>query len=975
MSDSDVTPPSSSPSGDPIFSSTMVKSPPQGVDLLEIVRNGRVSLRQTATDWLDLYSVNQSQAMLHLVQLVFLATGFDVTITSSMLEGKEPYELMVEMETSDHLSDYVQISLMVGDSREGRMFRDNFTGLLSQVVVRSKNSILYDNILMDKLIGMFVSMSSSNVRVVRHTGCLAALNIVTALVTVTKVQEEQHRNTKRQLEAEKRKGPASRAADRMEVLGDKMEEMEQNQTQLGEMIDYIFKSVFVVRNKDIADDIRTLCIHEMGVWLKECPERFLKDSYLKYVGWSLYDLDSQVRLQSVLCLQPIYGSPHYTDKLTLFTEKFKDRIVLMTLDSDIDVSVEAVNLLTLLTRSYPEVLSDSDCEQVFLLIYSGHRKVGLAAGAFLLERLESRGGYSEMESTKSKRGKTRSRSAFLVRDILTFSVEVELENKEQFLVDSLVHWCPALTDWETFTDLLIEEVGGGEDMLELEDTEARELVFLMVASVKQAVEGQPPDGRDGIKKVMTANDQRSMRKAKESVTLCLVANLATLLYKYLSHPEISAKLFSLVQWMDVEQYTRTRQEPALDNLLELCREAIQLHSHSHLLASLSQAVELLCTPSLSIYSRCNTARSHILDYVAEQFRLGMEDFSSAKSTDRDQLEEESKCLQISLEKLCSLSPRHDLSEYGLWSSLLDIVSQVLQEDTVMDTSVVDHYEIAVLALNCCYYSLLWQLRMMKLHRNGRSKKRMRTGDVQERCDQFLTVCQEAVVTDGSLAKEAFTSVCDLLLLLGVSTPPPPVQEQEQQSVWIQVTQQTVERLGSFVEDLVLDEGQVQDDDFETVSNKRKMLASFCKLILRNVIPVKYFSLVLKHWVRHEDRFGDIIKKCLAELRTCSRAVCGRVMVQALCEELGAMEVVDRANYQFATLRQLSKKFALSLGLDPVRNRETLMAVHKFGIEAATSEGGKMELLELLGEFTQRISPQDKKVFFLLIFYTCDFYQY
>ena len=117
-----------------------------------------------------------------------------------------------------------------------------------------------------------------------------------------------------------------------------------------------------------------------------------------------------------------------------------------------------------------------------------------------------------------------------------------------------------------------------------------------------------------------------------------------LLHKYLSHPEISAKLFSLVQWLDLEQYTRTRQEAALDNLLALCQEAIELHCDPQILTSLSHALELLCTPSLSVYSRCDTARSHILDYVAQQFRHSMEDVSSAKSSDREQLQEESKSL-------------------------------------------------------------------------------------------------------------------------------------------------------------------------------------------------------------------------------------------------------------------------------------------------------------------------------------------
>ena len=28
---------------------------------------------------------------------------------------------------------------------------------------------------------------------------------------------------------------------------------------------------------------------EIGVWMKKYPNMFLDDSYLKYVGWTLYD--------------------------------------------------------------------------------------------------------------------------------------------------------------------------------------------------------------------------------------------------------------------------------------------------------------------------------------------------------------------------------------------------------------------------------------------------------------------------------------------------------------------------------------------------------------------------------------------------------------------------------------------------------------------------------------------------------------
>ena len=116
--------------------------------MLEIVRSGLVSLRQSAIDWLEIYSDDRPRAMLDLVQFVFLATGYEVTLTSKMLEEMEPQELVAQMATVERLGDQVQISLMVGTGQEGKKFRANFCEFLRQVVVLSKNSILYDNMLM-----------------------------------------------------------------------------------------------------------------------------------------------------------------------------------------------------------------------------------------------------------------------------------------------------------------------------------------------------------------------------------------------------------------------------------------------------------------------------------------------------------------------------------------------------------------------------------------------------------------------------------------------------------------------------------------------------------------------------------------------------------------------------------------------------------------------------------------------------------
>jgi hypothetical protein len=79
---------------------------------------------------------------------------------------------------------------------------------------------------------------------------------------------------------------------------------------------------------------------------------------------------------------------------------------------------------------------------MYLQIYSRERRVGQAAGVFLRDRLEAAGRYGDKPDTKSSRGKPRRPASLLLRDIIDFSHEVELDNHEKYLVDSLMHCCP-----------------------------------------------------------------------------------------------------------------------------------------------------------------------------------------------------------------------------------------------------------------------------------------------------------------------------------------------------------------------------------------------------------------------------------------------------------------------------------------------------------------------------------------------------
>ena len=60
--------------------------------------------------------------------------------------------------------------------------------------------------------------------------------------------------------------------------------------------------------------------------MKHLPTHFLKDQYLKYVGWTLHDRHAEVRLKSVLALQGLYMIEEFAQQLELFTARY-DRAI------------------------------------------------------------------------------------------------------------------------------------------------------------------------------------------------------------------------------------------------------------------------------------------------------------------------------------------------------------------------------------------------------------------------------------------------------------------------------------------------------------------------------------------------------------------------------------------------------------------------------------------------------------------------
>jgi hypothetical protein len=77
---------------------------------------------------------------------------------------------------------------------------------------------------------------------------------------------------------------------------------------------------------------------------------FLKDTFLKYVGWSLNDKHAAVRLSALSALAQLYASEDNLAPMDTFSARFAERILQMTNDVDDGVVAKALVVLVALLQ-------------------------------------------------------------------------------------------------------------------------------------------------------------------------------------------------------------------------------------------------------------------------------------------------------------------------------------------------------------------------------------------------------------------------------------------------------------------------------------------------------------------------------------------------------------------------------------------------------------------------------------------------
>ncbi|XP_049898198.1 cohesin subunit SA-2 isoform X2 [Epinephelus moara] len=585
----------------------------QGISAEEIydaVRSGKSAMVTVVDEWLDSYKRSREAGLLVLINFIVQSCGCKGVVSREMLNSMQNAEIISTL-TKEFNEDSVNYPLC-SPGPQLRRFKAGLFEFARVLVSSCRNSLIYDEYLFPSLLALLTGLSDSQVRAFRHTSTLFAMKLMTELVEVAVIVSVQLQTTQRQYDMEKGKRAHDRASDRLEELQATISELQENREEVSSMMNATFRGVFVHRYRDQLPEIRAACIEELGKWLKADPEDFLNDGCLKYLGWTLHDKQSPVRLQCVRALQGLYQEKEFIGRLELFTSRFKERMLSMVLDKDPEVAVEVVNLLLLIQQRTEEGLREEECAHIYPLVYASNRGLASAAGVFLYNKLKSVI-VSDQENDKSE-------NAAFFQILISFYIQSEFHEHGAYLVDSL--WGVAgsvLRDWDTMTALLLQEAG-------LMYEEEGVLIELMMCAIRQAAEATPPVGRTQGKKILSMKDKKVQEQEKRRITSHFIPLLPQLLAKYSADAGNMSLLLKAPLYFYLEMYNSApRLEKHLDLLLSQVCGIVEKHTETTVLEACARLVCALCSDSYTFSSRAHLAFSQLLDGLTECFGTYLSD--------------------------------------------------------------------------------------------------------------------------------------------------------------------------------------------------------------------------------------------------------------------------------------------------------------------------------------------------------------
>ncbi|XP_047130348.1 cohesin subunit SA-2 isoform X2 [Hydra vulgaris] len=920
--------------------------------LFDIVKGGKSALASVIDDWIDNYNHNKSDAMVELLQFIVNCTGCNAQVKRSMIEEDS---VMVIRHLTENFGEQAEEYPLIINRPEFKKFKGHFALFITQLVNMCQHGIIYDDEMIVVLVNWIVTLSSSPVRAFRHTSTFAGLKLMTALIDVALKVGVEIDNNKRQLDNENQTAIAKRSREKVEKLKKKSEELKQNQERLEDLMNHILNSIFVARYRDIRPEIRLLCFSEMGIWMIKYSHYFLKEN-LKYLGWTLYDKVSEVRLEVLKVLHELYKNEHLVEQLVLFTGRFKSRIIDMTLDMDTDVAVEAIKIVSILYKY--GVLDTEECSLVEQLVFCDQRKIAHAAGDFLALHIDQLS--SEATPTKMKKGqKEEYLCQMKIRAIIDFFLKTEVHDHCAYIVDSLWEHANLVKDWKTMTSMLLDP----NPLIELEDEEERVLIDIMCSACKQAAEGLPPPGRT-LNRKLSQKEKDTINDDRNAISSHFMEYLPKFLEKYKADVVKTNELLTIPQYFRLDVYAEKRLTKHLDALLSHMEDIVLKNTDSNLLLTCAQTYYYLIDTDLGVRQNAEISKNKTLDCVVEKLRK-----SIAFGIPNDGEDKKSQSyfnVVTNLKKIDAFNRFHDLSDWDLYEDINAIIDQGINGS-------VDE-EVLLLSISITNMTLLMSFTSIDADNPDKGVMKI----LRKRQKHFVKQSDELLQFGGAKIKtQIFNILCDFFIMFSkqILNKAPllaPIVYEADSNLQVQMRDFVITHVFNTISEEVL---QDEEDDLKAqeLHSKRLLLAGFCKLLSFNVFDIKLAAPIFGQFLRGYADYSDIIKQLMTYARENNIILFSKVLLFSLQQAFESLREdhngkIDVKSEEFHSIKDLAHRFALMLGVNTHLDnpRKSTITIHREGITYAFNNSDNVSVptnilfLEVLHEFTYRLTKIDRK---------------
>ncbi|KAG9492281.1 hypothetical protein GDO78_000671 [Eleutherodactylus coqui] len=898
----------------------------EAVTLFEVISIGKRAIQSVVDDWIEAYQADRDAALLDLINFYIQCSGCQGVVTAELFQNPQNRNIMQKLteefdeETGLQFKKFMAypwiltitwpVNLDTEDYpliRPGiywKKFRSNFCEFTAVLIQQCQYSVIYDGYLLNTIISLLLGLSDSCVRAFRHTSTLSAVKLLTALVRVVINLDINIDNSDRLYEVEKKRAELKRINPRLEQLDKKRKKLQQRHHEIEDMMDALFKGTFLQRYRDIVSEIRALCIEEIGVWMKMYPHTYLNDSYLKYIGWMLHDKVPEVRLRSLIALQGLYEKRDFVSKMDLFTTRFKDRIISMTLDKDHEVCVQAMRLLVHMLRNCEDLFTTEDCETLYQFVYASHRPLAAAAGEFLyighLSAIREPINAEKTENSEHKIGQ--------LKKLLDFFIESNFHEHVTYLVDSLWDCTPIfLKDWPCMTSILLQDAV--EKRIGLSAVQENLLVELMLATIRQAVEGHPPMGRGTAKKLLSTKEKKAQLEDRERITEHFAETLPLLLIKFATNPDKLVNLLQIPRYFDIDLYFEAHMEKHLEALLKQMKSIAVSHSEAEVLEACSKTYSSLSNEKQSSPNcQVSLSKKELINHLVDTYSRVLDDV--LQEGKEPMTAEDVYLISCTLRRLAAFHNAHNLNQWDLYqktSALLmfDMPQQSLPAELVQP------------ALQCMYYAILWQL--LPIIEDPHTQEELSI--YATRVKHFFQLCRKYLGHKYQSVREQTNEDVTLVIL----------------------------------------------------HRKRMLLAVYCKLIVSSIVEMSSVAEIYKQYMKTYNDFGDIIKETLGRTRQINRIESAKTLVlclkQLFLEHKEAHDNATPSSASFTNIKELARRFSLTFGMDHMKCRESIAMMHKQGIEFAFKEPAtedslpppNLPFLMLISEFSSKLLRADKRL--------------